>query len=239
MTRAPIYVSVSCRLAAQLACPFESNADLPLQLNTLPAGPPSPAARLNKCACPAAPTLVSLAEMSPRVMYSASRFSAMGKGGLATAGRQHCTRGSSGGGWSRAPAQHSMNVAQHNGPGHRFAGSAPTHAARLPAQALGHILACWQTRAAQARAPSPTHAPGASTSAPLFTRTLAVWPMCLYALRSGTRSRLISTSSTTSLQQQGPAQMYVRRVAGSVKKVWCCGGRRLAGVDEKGRAHRA
>ena len=36
----------------------------------------------------------------------------------------------------------------------------------------------------------------ASRSGPLLTRTLARWPTCLYALRIGTFSRLISASST-------------------------------------------
>ncbi len=41
---------------------------------------------------------------------------------------------------------------------------------------------------------------GTAAAAPLLTRTLAAWPTCLYALRRGTRSRLISHSRTTSLR---------------------------------------
>ena len=43
----------------------------------------------------------------------------------------------------------------------------------------------------------PDLAPVRDLSTPLLTRTAASWPTCLYALRIGTLSRLISISSTT------------------------------------------
>ncbi len=46
----------------------------------------------------------------------------------------------------------------------------------------------------------PRPSPVAASSTPPLTRTLAACPTCLYALRSGTFSRLISTSRTTSLR---------------------------------------